>query len=46
MDEEPELASAYRISSIPTLLVFKGGRAVASAVGVQPRENIEDLLGL
>lgn len=46
VDEEPELASAYRISSIPTLLVFKGGRAVASAVGVQPRENIEDLLGL
>ena len=46
VDEEPELAAAYRISSIPTLLVFRGGTAVASSVGVQSRDDIEDMLGL
>lgn len=46
VDEEPELAAAYRISSIPTLLVFRDGKAVASSVGVQSRDDIEDMLGL
>ncbi|MEE1199622.1 MAG: thioredoxin, partial [Christensenellales bacterium] len=28
IDEEPELASAYQVMSIPTLIVFKDGKAV------------------
>ena len=43
VDEEPELAAAYRISSIPTLLVFRDGKAAASSVGVQSRDDIEDM---
>ena len=46
VEEEPELAAAYRISSIPTLLVFRDGKAAASSVGVQSRDDIEDMLGL
>lgn len=46
VDDEPELAAAYRIASIPTLLVFRNGKAVTSSVGVQSRDEIEDMLGL
>jgi thioredoxin 1 len=34
VDEEPELANRYGIEVIPTLVVFKDGRAVESASGV------------
>lgn len=37
VDEEPELASSFHIVSIPTLIVFKGGRAVHSMVGSMPK---------
>lgn len=44
VDEEPELAIRYGISSIPTLKVFKDGQLVKSSVGVIPKSMIEDLL--
>ena len=43
VDEQQELAAQYRVMSIPTLIVFKGGEAVAQSVGVQPKEQIEGL---
>ena len=46
VDEEPALAMRYRVSSIPTLLVFRGGELVNKAVGAIPKANIEALLGL
>ena len=45
VDEQPQLAQAYRISAIPTLLVFRNGQPVGSTVGVVPRSEIEKLLG-
>jgi len=35
VDEHPQLAARYEVSSIPTLLVFKGGSIAQHFVGVQ-----------
>ena len=40
VDNEPELARQFGVMSIPTLVVMKGGQAVAQTVGVQPKEAI------
>lgn len=45
VDEQPELAARYSVSSIPTVLVFKDGKVAASSVGYRPRPQIEALLG-
>ena len=44
VDEERELAKRYRIFSIPTLVVIKGGQVVNKSVGVQSREEILQML--
>jgi thioredoxin 1 len=40
-DENPEVASQYNISSIPTLLFFKGGQVIDQMVGVQSKGTIK-----
>ncbi len=42
VDEEEELATRFRIVSIPTLIVFKDGKPVHTMVGNMPKA---DLLG-
>lgn len=44
VDEEMELATRFRIASIPTLMVFKNGEVTAKGVGAMPRAEIEALL--
>lgn len=44
VDEELELARAYGIVSIPTLIVLSGGQVAAKAVGYMPKKDIEALL--
>lgn len=44
IDQNPELAQQYRVMSIPTLLVFKNGKVTASAVGVQSKNALLNLL--
>ena len=44
VDEEPALAQAYGISSIPTLVVIKDGKEVKRSVGVIPKAKIEELV--
>ena len=44
VDEEPEIAARFGISSIPTLKVFVNGQVVKSSVGVQPKAAIEAML--
>ena len=44
VDEQPELAQAFGIASIPTLLVIRDGRTVHSAVGVRSKEEILQML--
>ena len=40
IDEQPELASRYRIMSVPTLMVLKEGRIVEQSVGAKPKHQI------
>lgn len=44
VDEEMELAVRFGITSIPTLIVMNGGKAVATAVGYRPKADILKLL--
>ena len=41
MDEEPGIASRYDVLSIPTVILFSGGEARGSLVGVRPRAHFE-----
>ena len=36
VDEQPELATAYRVESIPTVFLFRNGEIAAKAVGFGP----------
>ncbi len=44
VDSEPELASAFGISSIPMLAVMKDGKIVNQSVGAKPKPQILAML--
>lgn len=44
VDEEPELAQQFGITSIPTLVALKNGEIIGQTVGVQPKIKVLDLL--
>lgn len=44
IDAQPELASAFRVMSIPTLMVFKDGKLSKSVVGARPKAAILAML--
>ena len=44
IDDNPSVAQQYGISSIPTLLVFKGGEVTESFVGVRPKTALQEAL--
>jgi thioredoxin len=46
VDAEPELAQAFGVASIPTILLMKGGEVVASAIGARPKAQLAAALGL
>ncbi len=41
VDENPKIASAYSIQSIPTMLIFKTGRPMDQVVGLMPKEDLK-----
>lgn len=43
-DENPQIASQYRIDGIPTLLILQKGKLVQKLVGVQPFEAVRSQL--
>ena len=44
VDEQMELAMRFQVSSIPMLVVFKDGKAVAKSVGYRPKAEIAALV--
>ena len=40
IDEQPELASRFRIMSVPTLMVLKDGNIVDQSIGARPKHQI------
>lgn len=40
VDEEPELAKQFRVMSIPSLFVMKGGNVIRKAVGVRSKQQL------
>ncbi len=44
VDEEPELASAFQVMSIPSLFVIKDGKIANQTVGAKPKQQILDML--
>jgi thioredoxin 1 len=46
VDEEPEIAEEYGISSVPTLLLIKNGDIVSWITGFVPKEEVQALFEL
>ena len=44
VDEQPELANAFQVMSIPTLVVMKNGTVVQQMVGARPKQQILSML--
>ncbi len=44
IDDNQTLATNYQVSSIPTLMIFKGGEVVDRFVGVQPKNRLQQAL--
>jgi thioredoxin 1 len=40
IDENPDTAMAYRVMSVPTLTIFKGGQPVQSVAGAKPKSDL------
>ena len=41
IDENPELAQRYGIQSIPTLILFRDGRAIDKRLGALPKDDLK-----
>jgi thioredoxin 1 len=41
VDENPQVAASYRITSIPTLNVYSGGQVVKQIIGAKPKSAIK-----
>lgn len=44
IDEQPDLATRYDISSIPAMKVFQDGQEVREIIGAMPRPKLEEQL--
>ena len=44
VDKSPSLTAQFGVMSIPTVIVFKNGKAVDKTVGVVPKSQLEAML--
>ncbi|MBR0480976.1 MAG: thioredoxin [Firmicutes bacterium] len=46
VDDEPELANAFQVNSIPTLILFNNGEAVRAAIGYRTKDQLIEMITL
>lgn len=46
VDDVPELANRFDITSIPTVLIFKNGELAATSIGYKEKEALTELLNV
>ena len=44
VDQSPKTAAAYKVMSIPTLIIFKDGKPVSNIVGFKPKAQLKQEL--
>jgi thioredoxin 1 len=44
VDENPQVAASFGVRSIPTLIVFKGGKVVEQQIGAVPQARIAEMV--
>ncbi|MBM3166902.1 MAG: thioredoxin [Chloroflexi bacterium] len=44
VDESPFVASKFGVMSIPTLIMFKGGKPLEQVVGFKPKDQLKKLI--
>jgi thioredoxin 1 len=44
VDENPVMSQKYRVTSIPTVIVFKNGETADTMVGFRPKQAISELI--
>ena len=44
VDDAPDSAQSFSVSSIPTIMVFKDGEVVERFVGVQPKARLQEAI--
>jgi len=44
IDDNPNVTAKYGVMSIPTLILFKGGKAIERLVGLVPKERLEEFV--
>lgn len=40
IDQSPDIAARYRVNSVPTLILFKGGEPVKKSIGAVPKADL------
>ncbi len=46
VDEEPELAAAFRVMSIPMVVLIKDGKVASTSVGYKTKDELISALGI
>jgi len=41
VDDNPETAMKYQVTSIPTMKIFRGGEVVKTVIGAKPKPALE-----
>ena len=44
IDDHPDIAATYSVSSIPTVLIFEGGKVVQTLVGLNDKQQYTDAI--